>query len=66
MSKVYTRTFTAPDGRRMYFRGRTAKEAEQKRDEAKWKAERGLRINDTSTFAEVAELWFDTYTAIRI
>ena len=61
MSKVYTRTFTAPDGRRMYFRGRTAKEAEQKRDEAKWKAERGLRINDTSTFAEVAELWFDTY-----
>ena len=61
MSKVYTRTFTAPDGRRMYFRGRTVKEAEQKRDEAKMQAERGLRINDTSTVAEVAELWFDTY-----
>lgn len=56
--KLYTITLTLPDGKRKYYRGKTKKEAEAKRDKDKALLGRGIDISDNRTFKEVAELWF--------
>ena len=56
-SKLYTRTLTLPNGRRKYFRGVTEEEAERKLNEARYKMGMGLKIDDNTTFGELAELW---------
>lgn len=59
--KLYTVTLTLPNGTRKYFRGKTMKEAERKRDEAKLKLGMGIDISCKMTFAELAETWFKLY-----
>ncbi len=56
--KLYTITLTLPDGKRKYYRGKTKKEAEAKRDKDKALLGRGIDISDNRTFKEVAEFWF--------
>lgn len=60
-NKTYTVTLTLPDGTRKYFRGKTKKEAEKKRDEAKLKIGAGVNLSDETTVAELADLWFRLY-----
>ena len=61
MAKVYSRTLTLPDGRRKFFRAATVEEAERRRDEAREQIARGMRVGDTTTVADLARMWFDTY-----
>ena len=55
---LYTVTLTLPTGKRKYYRGKTKKEAETKRDKDKMLLGSGVNIADESTFKDVAELWF--------
>lgn len=59
--KQYTLTLQLPDGTRKYFRGKTKKEAEKKRDDAKLKLGMGIDISCATTVAELAETWFSLY-----
>ena len=59
--KLYTVTLTLPDGTRKYFRGKTKKEAERKRNEARMKVGMGVDINCATTVEELATTWFDLY-----
>lgn len=59
--KYVTVTLTLPDGKRKYFRGRTRKEAERKRDEAKLKLAMGVNVGDNTTVKELAETWLRDY-----
>lgn len=59
--KTYTVTLTLPDGKRKYFRGKTKREAEKKRDEAKIKIGMGVNISCKTTVSELAEMWFDLF-----
>ena len=52
--KTYTCTLQLPDGTRKYFRGRTKKEAEQKRDEAKFQLAMGVNISCDTTVTALA------------
>lgn len=61
--KTYTVTLTLPDGTRKYFRGKTKKEAEKKRDEAKLKVGMGVNLSCTTTVKELANLWFKLFKA---
>lgn len=58
---LYTVTLTLPDGTRKYFRGKTKKEAEKKKDQAKLKLGMGIDISCKVTFAELSNTWFDLY-----
>ncbi|MBQ6397383.1 MAG: site-specific integrase [Oscillospiraceae bacterium] len=59
--KLYTVTLTLPDGTRKYFRGKTKKEAERKRTEARMKIGMGVDVNCETTVEELADLWFRLY-----
>lgn len=59
--KLYTVTLTLPDGTRKYFRGKTKKEAERKRTEARMKIGMGVDINCATTVEELTEMWFALY-----
>ena len=63
MARQVTLTLALPDGSRKYFRGRTRKEAEQKRDKAKILLAMGWDIGCKLTFKEIAEAWIDEYSA---
>ena len=65
-SKLFTATLTLPDGTRKYFRGKTKAEAERKKTEAKYLLGLGIRITDTTTFGEFAELWYNVYKKPRL
>lgn len=65
-SKLFTTTLTLPDGTRKYFRGKTKEEAERKKTEAKYRLGLGVRINDTTTFGEFAEMWYNIYKKPRL
>lgn len=54
-----------PDKSRKYFYGKTKKEAEQKREEAKRKLLMGYDVGNSTTFGELAELWLEEYKAQR-
>ena len=57
MTKTYTVTLTLPDGRRKYYRGKTKREAEAKRDADKFAIRKGLLVDDHTTFGELADVW---------
>ena len=57
--KLVTVTMTLPDGRRKYYRGKTKKEAEAKRDRDAALLDHGVDITTNPTFEEFGELWFD-------
>lgn len=59
--KTYTLTLKLPDGSRKYFRGKTKKEAEQKRDAAKFQLGMGVDISCNTTVKELAETWYRIY-----
>lgn len=63
MADYITVTLTLPDGSRKYFRGRTRKEAEKKRDECKVKLALGWDVGSKLTFKEAAESWLEDYKA---
>ena len=63
MPKYVTVSLTLPDGSRKYFRGKTKKEAEQKRDEAKTLLSKGWNVGSKLTFKEAAEEWLADYSA---
>ena len=59
--KLYTVTLQLPNGTRKYFRGKTQKEAEKKRDEAKVKVGMGVDISCRQTVKEFSDMWFNLY-----
>ena len=59
--KLYTRTLTLPDGTRKYFRATTQEAVEKKLMEAKYRLGLGIKLNDTTTFGEFAEMWYNIY-----
>lgn len=61
--RYVTRTFTLPDGSRKYVYGKTKAEAEAKLKEVKAQVESGIRVNDNTTFEELAKLWVKNYKA---
>jgi len=61
--KYITRTFTLPSGTRKYIYGRTKAEADAKLAEAKAQVAAGVKVDDDTTFAELANLWLDQYKA---
>lgn len=56
-------SLTLPDGSRKFFDGKTKKEAERKRDEAKAKLFYGWDIGNNTTFGEMADLYLQEYMA---
>jgi integrase len=64
--KYVTRTVTLPDGTRKYVYGKTKAEAEAKLKEVKAQIEKGIRVNDDTTFAELAKLWVKNYKAAYV
>ena len=59
--KTYTVTMTLPDGTRKYFRGKTKEEANKKRDNARMQCAMGVDISDSTTVAELADIWYSVY-----
>ena len=56
-------SMTLPDGSRKFFDGKTKKEAEKKRDEAKVLLAGGWSVGNKTTFNQMAELWLEEYKA---
>lgn len=56
-------SMTLPDGSRKFFEGRTKKEAEKKRDEAKRLVANGWSVGNKTTFEQMANLWLEEYKA---
>ena len=61
MAKYVTLTLTLPDGTRKYFRGKTKKEAEKKRNEMRMKIGMGVDVSCSMTVEELADMWFKLY-----
>jgi len=60
-SKLYTKTFTLPDGTRKYVRAKSKAALEEKVASLKAQIQAGIDIGDNTTFGEFAQLWYDTY-----
>lgn len=56
-------SMTLPDGSRKFFSGKTKKEAEKKRDEAKLRVAGGWSVGNKTTFEQMADLWLEEYKA---
>ena len=56
-NQYYTVTATLPNGRRKYYRGKTKKEAEKKRDAESLDIEMGVNVDDKITVSELTKLW---------
>lgn len=59
--KYVTLTLTLPDGTRKYFRGKTKKEAEKKRNEMRMQIGMGIDVTCDMTVEELADMWFKLY-----
>lgn len=57
--QYFTKAITCPDGTRKYIRGKTKKELEEKVKAAQAELDRGVNINDNTTFGELAQMWVD-------
>lgn len=57
-SGLFTTTLTLPNGTRKYYRGKTKKEAEDKKEKDLKLINNGLELQNP-TFEELGELWFD-------
>ena len=53
-----TVTHTLPNGKRKYYRGKTKREAEAKRDKDIALTKRGVDVSSDPLFKDVGELWF--------
>ena len=56
-------SMTLPDGSRKFFSGKTKREAEKKRDEAKVLMAGGWSVGNKTTFEQMADLWLEEYKA---
>ena len=56
-------SMTLPDGSRKFFDGKTKREAERKRDEAKNLLSNGWSVGNKTTFEQMAGLWLEEYKA---
>lgn len=59
--KVYATHITTPTGERVYLRGRTKEELEQKVLQAKIELHAGVDITSNVTFKEYAQVWLRAY-----
>lgn len=57
----FTKALTCPDGSRKYIRGKTQKELDEKVRKARLELDRGVNINDSTTFGQFAQMWVDVY-----
>lgn len=57
----YTKALLCPDGSRKYIRGKTQKELDEKVRAAQAELEKGININDNTTFGQFAQMWVDLY-----
>lgn len=64
--KKYKVTMTLPSGKRKYFYGSTAKEAEEKRRKARYELGLGIDLESNITFGELAEIWYNVYKKPRL
>lgn len=60
-SKLYTKTLTLPNGKRKYIRATTKEELEKKYNAISAEVGLGVDVTDTSTVAELAQMWYDYY-----
>lgn len=63
---LYTKSLTMPNGKRKYFYGKTAEEAEEKLRQAKYEIGMGVDISNDITFGELAEIWYNVYKKPRL
>lgn len=59
----FRKSITLPDGTRKYFYGKTKAELDAKVAEAREQIAAGVKLNDNTTFGELAKIWMDTYKA---
>lgn len=64
--KYFTRALTCPDGTRKYIRAKTKKELEEKVRAAQAELDKGVNINDSTTFAELTQMWVDLVKRPRL
>jgi integrase len=57
--RYLTKAITCPDGSRKYIRAKTQKELDAKVRAALAELDRGININDNTTFGELAQMWLD-------
>ena len=57
--KYFTKAITCPDGSRKYIRAKTQKELDSKVRAAMLELDKGVNINDNTTFGELAQMWLD-------
>lgn len=57
--RYFTKALTCPDGTRKYIRAKTQKELDAKVRAAMMELDRGININDNTTFGELAQMWVD-------
>lgn len=60
-TKLYTKTLTLPNGKRKYIRAVSKEELERKYQQARLEIGAGVDVSDNTTFAEFAQMWYDTY-----
>ena len=60
-SKMYTKTFTLPNGQRKYVRAKTKEELEAKVTALKMQMQAGVDISDNTTVGEFIQMWVDVY-----
>lgn len=57
--RYFTKAITCPDGTRKYIRAKTQKELDAKVRAAMLELDKGVNINDNTTFGELAQMWLD-------
>lgn len=65
-NKLFTKAIPLPDGTRKYVRAKTKEELDEKVTKLKLELHAGVNIKAGTTFAELAQLWFDTYKRPRL
>lgn len=64
--RYLTKAITCPDGSRKYIRAKTQKELDAKVRAALVELDRGININDNTTFGELAQMWLDVVKKPRL
>ena len=63
MSKLYTKTFMMPNGRRKYVRAKTKEDLEQKVLELKMQMAAGIDISDNTRYDDFVRIWWTACAA---
>lgn len=64
--KVFATNITAPNGKRVYVRGRTKEEFDKKVMQARIDIQAGVDITNDTTFSEYATTWLNAYKKGRV